>query len=173
MTEGTGPVKRIVMFNSGLSQIVHEGKIDGNRRVNMRFSGHDVDDVLKSLVFEDANDGTVRSVEYNPAPDNQDVAAQNLGPAMTLAQTLQKYRGEIVEIKTGVSTLKGAILSVENRQSRDTFIETLTIVNEQGFVSIALNDFESINFENEKLREEFQQFKKDACSQFILNLGNQ
>lgn len=149
------PVTRIVMFNSGLSQVIHEGTVDGNRKVNMRFSGHDVDDVLKSLVFEDKSDGIVRSVEYNPAPDNQDVAARNLGPAMTLAQTLQKYRGEVVVINTRDKTIKGSVLSVENRQTREAFVETLTIVNEEGFVSIPLNDFSSINFEDEKLREEF------------------
>ena len=148
-------VKRIIMFNSGLSQVIHEGQVDGNCRINMRFSEHDVDDVLKSLVFEDKSGGSVRSVEYNPAPDNQDVAAKSLGPAMTLAQTLQKYRGETVEIQAKNTKLNGSILSVENRQTRDGFVETLTIVNDDGFVSIALSDFDSINFDNEKLREEF------------------
>lgn len=149
------PVTRIIMFNSGLSQVFHEGTVEGNRRVNMRFSEHDVDDVLKSLVFEDNSGGVVRSVEYNPAPDNQDVAAESLGPAMTLAQTLQKYRGETVEIQVKDTKLKGSILSVENRQTRDGFVETLTVVNDEGFVSVALSEFDSINFDNEKLRDEF------------------
>ena len=150
------PVKRIIMFNSGLSQIVHEGTLNDSRRVNMRFSEHDVDDVLKSLVFEDFGGGTVRSVEYNPAPDNQDVAAQNLGAALTLAQTLQKYRGESVTIKTETGELRGSILSVENRQTESGFVETLTVVNDSGFVSLPINEFQSINFENEKIRTEFQ-----------------
>lgn len=150
------PVERIVMFNSGLSQIVHEGKLDGNCQVNMRFSEHDVDDVLKSLVFEDQGNGAVRSVEYNPAPDTQDVAAKTLGPALTLAQTLQKYRGETVTVKTAEKTHTGDILSVENRQSADAFIETLTIVNELGFISIALNDFTSISFKDESVKEHFE-----------------
>lgn len=150
------PITRIIMFNSGLCQVVHQGKIVGNGQVNMQFSDHDIDDVLKSLVFEDKNDGWVQSVKYNPAPDKQDVAAKNLGQALTLAETLQKYRGETVSIKTDTETLKGAILSVENRQAGEAFTETLTIVNDQGFVSVAINDFKSISFENEKVREHFQ-----------------
>ena len=59
-------VKRIVMFNSGLTQIVHEGELTGNCRVEMKFSGHDVDDVLKSLVFEDQ--GGVRCALSNISP---------------------------------------------------------------------------------------------------------
>ena len=150
------PITRIVMFNSGLCQVIHEGKVIDKSKVKMRFSDHDIDDVLKSLVFEDRNDGWIRSVLYNPAPDKQDVAAKNLGQALTLAQTLQKYRGETVVIKLHDSTLEGAILSVENRQTGDGFIETLTIVNEQGFTSIALNDFASVSFKNEEVREHFQ-----------------
>lgn len=150
------PITRIVMFNSGLCQVIHEGEVVDKSKVKMRFSDHDIDDVLKSLVFEDRNGGWMRSVLYNPAPDKQDVAAKNLGQALTLAQTLQKYRGETVVIKTNDSTLEGSILSVENRQTGDGFIETLTIVNEQGFTSIALNDFASISFKNEEVREHFQ-----------------
>ncbi len=149
------PVTRIVMFSSGLSQLVHEGTVTGNQSVSMRFSEHDVDDVLKSLVFEDQGGGSIRSVQYNPAPDAQDVAATNLGPALTLAQTLQKYRGEKVEVQTADKTITGSILSVENRQTDEAFIETLTLVNEDGFISIPVNDFRAINFVDEKLRKEF------------------
>ncbi len=151
------PVTRIVLFNSGLSQIVHEGTVENNQKVGLKFSAHDVDDVLKSLVFEDQSGGVVRSVEYKPAPDNQDVAARNLGPAMTLAQTLQKFRGEEVTIETkNKLKVTGNILSVENRQVEDQFVETLIVNNEIGFLSIALSDFDSVQFQNEKLREEFE-----------------
>ena len=149
------PIRRIVNFNAGLSQMTHEGEVEGNQKIRMRFSEHDVDDVLKSLVFQDLGGGKIRSVEYNPAPDAQDVAASNLGPAMTLAQTLQEYRGEQVEIETKTKTHTGAILSVENRQTENSFIETLTIVNDEGFVSIPINEFVRVNFVDEKLRKEF------------------
>ncbi|MEE2825515.1 MAG: hypothetical protein VYE64_02685 [Planctomycetota bacterium] len=151
------PVTRIIMYNSGLSQFIHEGSVTDNRRVGMNFSLHDIDDVLKSLVFEDKGGGVVRAVEYKPAPDNQDVAAEKLGPAMTLAQTLQKYRGEAVTITTTKGNqLQGNVLSVENRQSGDDFVETVTIANDDGFFSVPINEFASIQFDDEKLRDDFK-----------------
>ncbi|MCH2181345.1 MAG: DUF4139 domain-containing protein [Mariniblastus sp.] len=151
------PVTRIIMYNSGLSQFIHEGSVTDNQRVGMNFSLHDIDDVLKSLVFEDKGGGLVRAVEYKPAPDNQDVAAEKLGPAMTLAQTLQKYRGEAVTIKTKEGNLlEGNVLSVENRQSGNDFVETVTITNDDGFFSVPVNDFASIQFDDEKLKEDFK-----------------
>ncbi len=149
-------VQRIVMHNSGLTQIVHSGTLEGNCRVEMNFSSHDVDDVLKSLVFEDRDGGVIRSVEYKPAPDATDVAAKRLGPAMTMAQTLQKYRGEKVTVTADGNELVGHIVSVENRQSGAEFVETLTLINDDGFVSIALTDASRIKFANEDLRHEFQ-----------------
>lgn len=151
------PVTRIIMYNSGLSQFIHEGNVTGNQRVGMAFSLHDIDDVLKSLVFEDQGGGIVRAVEYKPAPDNQDVAAEKLGPAMTLAQTLQKYRGEAVTINTkSGEKIVGNVLSVESRQSGKDFVETLTITNDNGFISVPVNEFASVQFDDEKLREEFK-----------------
>ena len=151
------PVTRIIMYNSGLSQFIHEGNVTDNQRVGMSFSLHDIDDVLKSLVFEDQGGGVLRAVEYKPAPDNQDVAAEKLGPPLTLAQTLQKYRGEAVTVKTAAGKqIAGNVLSVENRQSGKDFVETLTITNENGFVSIPVNEFDSVQFDDEKLREEFK-----------------
>ncbi len=151
------PVTRIIMYNSGLSQFIHEGNVTDNQRVGMSFSLHDIDDVLKSLVFEDQGGGIVRAVEYKPAPDNQDVAAEKLGPAMTLAQTLQKYRGEAVTINTkSGEKIVGNVLSVENRQSGKDYVETLTITNDAGFISVPVNEFASVQFDDEKLREEFK-----------------
>ena len=66
------------MFSSGLSQLNHEGTVDGNSQINMRFDRNDIDNVLKSLVFEDTGGGLIHSVEYPPALDALDVAAEKL-----------------------------------------------------------------------------------------------
>ena len=78
------PLRRVVFYNSGVAHMQHRGKVDGRTRLAIRFSSHDVDDVLKSLVFEDQGGGHVRAVEYQPAPNPEDVAANSFGP-MTLA----------------------------------------------------------------------------------------
>ena len=45
------PVKRIVLYNSGVGQLQHEGKIEGKGQVSLRFGSHDVSDALKSLAI--------------------------------------------------------------------------------------------------------------------------
>ena len=149
----TPDVRRIVMFNSGLAQIVHQARVSGNCQMNLQFDRRDINDVLKSLIFDDAS-GSVRPVEYKPAPDNEDVAAYELGPAMTLAQMLQKYRGETVKLQSGDAAISGAILNVENRQEKDSLVETVSLLNEDGIVSVAINELASIQFENEELRKD-------------------
>ncbi len=144
------------MFNSGLSQVVHAGTIEGRKRIDMKFTDHDVDDVLKSLVFEDTGGGIIRSVQYKPAPDVQDIAAQNLGPAMTLAQTLQKYRGESVTVQVGDAEIQGSIFSVENRQVGKDFVETLSLLMQNGLVSFALTDVRRIEFDDAHLRQQLE-----------------
>lgn len=150
------PITRIVMFNSGLAQLVHAGTIKGNERIDMKFTSHDVDDVLKSLVFQDRGGGIVSSVQYKPSPDLQDIAAQNLGPAMTMAQTLQKYRGESVTIQLGDAQIQGSILSVENRQIGNDFVETVSLIKPDGIASVALTDINRIQFDDQKLRHELE-----------------
>lgn len=150
------PIRRMVLFNSGVAQVVHAGEVEGNARVTMAFTRHDVDDVLKSLVFEDLDGGTVRSVEYKPAPDAEDVAAREFGPPMTLAQLLQAYRGEEVEVVRADGASTGAIVGVENRQRGALQEETVTLLGQGGLYSISLNEIEQIQFLDPAVRKQFE-----------------
>ena len=150
------PISRIILFNSGLAQIVHQGQIEGSTTIRMKFSDHDIDDVLKSIVFDDRGGGHVRAVEYKPSPDKRDVAARTLGPPLTMAQTLQKYRGETVTLRRNPDqTITGHIFAAENRLVNDAYVETLILHNPSGFSSIPLNEILSIQFDDPELREHF------------------
>ena len=78
------PLKRIVLYNSGVGQMEYRGPIDGNARIEIRSSGHDVDDVLKSLVFTDSGDGHVALIRHAAAPGPAgDPADYKLGDCAT------------------------------------------------------------------------------------------
>jgi len=62
----------------------------------------------------------------------------------------------LVTVEKDKSEIKGNIVSVENRQEGPIFVETLTLINEDGFVSLSLSEIERIKFADEKLREDFQ-----------------
>lgn len=136
------PVKRIVLYNSGVGQLQHEGKIEGRGKVSLRFGSHDVSDALKSLAIADDNGGNVRSIEYQPAPDPEILAANDIGQPMTIAQLLQVMRGEAIVLSNGDSEIKGDIFGVENRTEGDVTSEMIVVITEDGLSSHKLTDFE-------------------------------
>ena len=152
----TAPLKRVVLYSSGVGHMEHGGVVDGNARQQIRFSGHDVDDVLKSLVFSDAGGGRVKGVEYQPAPDEETIAANNLGQPLTLAQMLQQMRGEQISLIHNDMEVFGVIYSVENRQQGASTVETLNVMTDDGLQSHALSELTNIQFLNEALRVELQ-----------------
>jgi hypothetical protein len=47
------PVRRVVLFSSGVGYFEHAGKVDGSTTTDLRFKTAQINDVLKSLVVED------------------------------------------------------------------------------------------------------------------------
>jgi uncharacterized membrane protein YgcG len=148
------PVKRIVLYNSGVGQLQHEGEVDGNQKVTLKFSAHDVSDALKSLAISDDGEGHVRAIEYQPAPDPEDIAANDIGQPMTVAQLIQSMRGESIVLTAGDKTVTGQIFGVENRTQGDVTREMVVLIGDKGMSSYELAKFESIRFEKAELNEQ-------------------
>lgn len=147
------PVKRIVLYNSGVGQLQHEGEVDGNQKVTLKFSAHDVSDALKSLAISDDGDGHVRAIEYQPAPDPEDIAANDIGQPMTVAQLIQSTRGERLVLTKEGASVTGQIFGVENRTQGDVTREMVVLIGETGMSSHELASFDSISFEKAELNE--------------------
>jgi hypothetical protein len=47
------PIKRIVLFSSGVGYFEHQGQVEGNATIDLKFDVEDVNDLLKSMVLED------------------------------------------------------------------------------------------------------------------------
>ena len=150
------PLKRIVMYNSGVGQMQHAGKVAGKQRMEIRFGNHDVNDVLKSIVFDDKGGGSVKAVEYQPAPEPEDVAANRIGQPMTLAQLLHRFRGEKVELESGRFAYSGIIYGVENRTKGNIVEETVILITDEGMEAVGLSDVTKTRFVNDELREEMK-----------------
>lgn len=150
------PLRRVVFYNSGVAHMQHRGEVDGKAKLEIRFSSHDVDDVLKSLVFEDRGGGQVRAVEYQPAPNPEDVAANEFVP-MTLAQLLQKYRGESIRahFDNDQPPIQGKIFGLENRQIDNELQEFVVLVDSDGGMrSVMLNHVDRVEFDSQDVRDE-------------------
>ena len=51
------PVKRVVLFNSGVGFFQHDAEVEGTRKVELKFNVSDINDLLKSLVVQDRGGG--------------------------------------------------------------------------------------------------------------------
>src|SRR5713101_6569293 len=59
------PVRRVVLYKSGVGYFEHLGKVRGNQTVTIDFTSGQLDDVLKSLTTLDLDGGRVSGVSYN------------------------------------------------------------------------------------------------------------
>ena len=64
------PVKRVVLYKSGVGYFEHLGRVRESQDVTIPFTSGQLNDVLKSLTVLDLNGGRITGVEYgSAAPD--------------------------------------------------------------------------------------------------------
>jgi hypothetical protein len=148
----TPPIKKIVFYNSGVAQVIHSAEVDGNVQAELRFSNNDVDDVLKSLTLEDAK-GASHSVSYQTAPDAERLAADEFETPLTLAQLLQKYRGDPIQFSIDGEVIRGKILGVERRTEKNESVETLIYLGDRGIRAIPIKNIDDLKFDDHKTSE--------------------
>src|SRR5678816_1518294 len=59
------PIRRVILYSNGVAYIERRGFISGNAEINLSFKQSQVDDVLKSMVVLDLNQGKIGAVSYN------------------------------------------------------------------------------------------------------------
>jgi hypothetical protein len=110
------PVRRVVLYKSGVGYFEHLGQVQGNQAVAIDFTSSQLNDVLQSLTVLDLNGGRITGVDYNSeAPLSQRLGTLRLpvGEKTNLAAFLTALRGARVEIRSGDSVITGRLLSVE------------------------------------------------------------
>src|SRR5262245_48635004 len=113
------PVRRVVLYKSGVGYFEHLGRVRGNQAVTVDFTSGQLDDVLKSLTTIDLDGGRVLGISYNSdAGLDRRLAALRLpiGQEATRAQLLNALRGAKIEVRTGGAVIAGRLLSVEQSQ---------------------------------------------------------
>ena len=157
------PLKRVVLFNAGVGFFEHSGQVQDNAQVEMRFNVRDINDLLKSMVVQDFDDGQVSTVGYgskDPITKTLKTFAVDLTANPTLAQLLGQVRGEKVEIEAPAK-IAGVILGVETRKKKvgeNEFIdiEILNLVTDEGLRSVPLETVSKIKLVNPSLDGELR-----------------
>ena len=113
------PLKRVVLFSSGVGFFEHAGQVNDDAKVEMKFKTADINDLLKSMVVQDLDGGQVSTVTYgskDPITKTLKGFSIDLTTNPTLAQLLQQLRGERVVVEAP-NELSGVILGVETRKN--------------------------------------------------------
>lgn len=158
------PVKRVVMFNSGVAYFERAGKVEGDATLEMRFRVQDINDLLKSMVLRDLGGGRISTVSYEsqkPVEKTLETFAIDLTENPSLAALLDQVRGEKIEIHAPTK-LTGTIIGVEYRETPVGDDETikvphLNLLTDEGLRSVSLENVGRIKLTNEKLDAELRQ----------------
>lgn len=156
------PVKRVVLYKSGVGYFEHVGKVRGNQTVTIDFTSGQLDDVLKSLTTLDLDGGRVSGVSYNSeAALDRRLGALRLpvGEETTRAQFLSALRGAKLEVQSAAHRVIGRLLSVERIDRRTdgatTQTDVLSIVSDAGQLqTIALDPGVSVRIIEADLNQE-------------------
>jgi len=116
------PIRRVVLYKTGVGYFEHLGTITGNQQLAVPFSGDQLDDVLKSLTAVDLGTGRVVGVSYDsPTPIERQLEALQLplGQGATTMQLLAALRGSRVEVRGATGAIVvGRLLNAESRVSQ-------------------------------------------------------
>jgi len=114
----TLPVKRVVLYKSGVGYFEHLGSVRDNQDVTIPFTSGQLNDVLKSLTVLDLDGGRITGVEYgSTAPPNQQLGDLRLpvDEKSSLTEFLSALRGARLEVRSGTAVISGRLLSVERK----------------------------------------------------------
>jgi hypothetical protein len=135
------PVRRVVLYKSGVGYFEHVGRVRGDQAVSIDLTSGQLDDVLKSLTTADLGDGRVTGITFNStAPLEQRLRTLGLplGATTSPADLLQALRGARVEVQGSGAATMGRVLSLQERQRTEDDVteqvQELTIVTDTGVV---------------------------------------
>ena len=162
---GTLPLNKVVVFNSGVAYFEHRGDIEGNTKLDLAFRVDDINDLLKSMILEDRGGGTISTVTYgsrDPIAKTLQTFPIDLTDNPTLGSILRQVRGERVQIDAP-TPITGVLLGVETRKrevgkDHDTVeADFLNLLTSEGLRSVPMESVSRIKLLNEKLDGELRQ----------------
>src|SRR3954464_2356231 len=157
------PVKRIVLFSSGVGYFQHAGKVDGNATIDLKFRVENINDLLKSMVLEDRGGGHISTVTYgsrDPITRTLKTFSIDLTTSPSLGQLLSQIRGEQIEIEAP-NKVVGTIVGIEKQKrpvgdKQVVEVEFLNLLTESGLRRIPLDSVGRIQLSNAELNSELR-----------------
>jgi hypothetical protein len=179
------PIRRVILYSNGVAYFERRGLVTGNAEINLSFKQSQVDDVLKSMVVLDLNQGKIGAVSYDssmPASARTaeipfDVPSQSedkADEAGGIANVLMQLQGAKVVVSSTKGVASGSILTVEKKKGRAKDDErspmppvtyALVIASESGEIaSFDLADVRSVRLLEEGTRRDLNEFANATAS---------
>ena len=159
-----GPqLSHVVLFSSGVGFYEHEGQVEDDARLELKFEAEDINDLLKSMVLQDLDGGKVASVGYGsrePISRLLGSFAVDLTRNPSLADLLRQLRGEKIEIespKPSTGVIVGVEVQPQRVEDRVVDVEMLTLLSGGGLRRIPLDQISKLRLLNDKLDAELRQ----------------
>jgi hypothetical protein len=135
------PLRRIVLYKSGVGYFEHAGTVRGNAGVEIDLTRSQLDDVLKSLTALDLNGGRIVGASYNseePIGHQFQSLPVPVAAKTTLTSLLEELRGSRLEVRTATGAFTGRLLSVQNetqhKAGTDVSLDQISLLGDRGEV---------------------------------------
>lgn len=157
------PLRRVVMFTSGVAYFEHFGHVQDDATVQLHFRTEQINDLLKSMVVQDLAGGHVAGVDYQSREPVEHALRKfpiDLSENPTLARLLAQVRGHRVEVHAP-NAIQGRIISLEQRHRKledGTLVteDVLNLLTEQGLRSVVLQQVSRIRLLDPRLDAELR-----------------
>jgi hypothetical protein len=156
------PLRRVVLYKSGIGYFEHDGHVRGNEDVEIDLTSGQLNEVLKSLTALDFSGGRIVGASYNsqePAGHQLQSLPVPVAQNSTLASLLQNLRGARLEVRTAGGSFTGRLLSVEEKvrttNGMESHLDQVTLLDDTGNVrSFALESGVNVRFADRDLEME-------------------
>jgi hypothetical protein len=168
----------VILYSNGVAYIERRGFVTGDAEIDLSFKQSQVDDVLKSMVVLDLDQGKIGAVSYNSSMPASARTAEipfsvqsSSNDGGGIASVLSQLQGAKVAVSTATrGTVIGSILTVERKQIRAADSSTvstsvLVIASESGEIaSFDLNTVKSVRLLDDETRKDLNEFASATAS---------
>ncbi|RKX93682.1 MAG: hypothetical protein DRP59_02365 [Spirochaetes bacterium] len=151
------PITRVTLYTAGLAQMVRETTVTGDGVIAFQAEPRDINDILKSLIVEDLDGGTVGAVNFDSSDPLSVLLSDfrvNPSGSPALSDFLKSVQGEAVTVSTEKGVFNGRILSVESSLTGEKNITILNLVSSSGIQEVAIIGLKELRFEDPRLQKE-------------------
>lgn len=161
------PVKVVILYSSGVGYFQHAGTVHGDASTELRFKTDQINDILKSLVLQDLDKGTIPAITY---PSQDPVAKTlasfqiNIADNPSLHDLLNQLRGSRVSLDLGTDKLTGTILGVEMKphptkddEKKVIELPVLNLLTDDTIKSVDFEQIRSVKLDDPELQAELTQ----------------